>query len=132
MPELLWRSLTALLYARTSSSCVALAEALATVSHDRLTRLLPADWSGHTRLERAGRTRFVTARGCRIIDETVLAKPCATAMAGLAWGFARQAHRPVDGGSRVRVVWTHGGLRVPLGLRRWGQGGPSQDALAFE
>jgi hypothetical protein len=49
MPELLWRYLTALLYARTSGSCVALSEALETVSHDRLMRLLQADWSGHTR-----------------------------------------------------------------------------------
>ena len=32
MPELLWRYLTALLYYRTSASCVALAEALETVS----------------------------------------------------------------------------------------------------
>ena len=55
MPELLWLYLTALLYDRTSSSCVALAEALETVSHDRLTRLLQAGWSGHTLLELACR-----------------------------------------------------------------------------
>jgi hypothetical protein len=59
MRELLWRYLTALLYGRTSASCVALAEALQTVSHDRLTRLLQAEWSGHTLLELAVRTRFV-------------------------------------------------------------------------
>jgi hypothetical protein len=46
MPTLVWLYLTALLYYRTSSSCVALAEALGTASHDRLTRLLQADWSG--------------------------------------------------------------------------------------
>jgi hypothetical protein len=39
MPELLWLYLTALLSYRTSGSWVALAEALETVSHDRLTRL---------------------------------------------------------------------------------------------
>jgi hypothetical protein len=39
MPTLVWLYRTALLYYRTSSSCVALAEALGTVSHDRLTRL---------------------------------------------------------------------------------------------
>jgi len=37
MPELFWRYLTVLLYYRTSASCVALAEALQTVSHERLT-----------------------------------------------------------------------------------------------
>lgn len=63
MPKVGWRYLTALLDDRTSSNCVALAEALETVSHDRLTRLLQADWSGHTLLEQAFRTLFVTQRG---------------------------------------------------------------------
>ena len=59
MPELLWLYLTALLYYRTSASCVALAEALQTVSHDRLTRMLQGDCSGHTLLGLACRTLFV-------------------------------------------------------------------------
>ena len=80
---------------------MALAEALETVSHDRLTRLLQADWSGHTRLERVLRTLFVTARGYLSIDETVMAKPFATAMEGLAWVFSSQEHRPVYGFSLV-------------------------------
>jgi hypothetical protein len=63
MPELLWLYLTALLYYRTSASCVALAEALQTVSHDRLTRMLQGDWSGHTLLELAVRTLFGWERG---------------------------------------------------------------------
>lgn len=40
MPEISWLSLTALLYFPTSGSWVARAEALETVSHDRLTRML--------------------------------------------------------------------------------------------
>ena len=59
MPALLWLYLTALLYDRTSASCVALAEALQTVSQDRWTRMLQGDWSGHTRLALAFRTLFV-------------------------------------------------------------------------
>jgi hypothetical protein len=59
MPELVWLYLTAMLYDRAIASCVALSEGLKTVSHDRLTRLLQADWSGHTRLELACRTLFV-------------------------------------------------------------------------
>jgi hypothetical protein len=53
MPELLWLSLPALLYSRTSARCGALGEALETVSHDRLTRRRQADWSGPTLLESA-------------------------------------------------------------------------------
>lgn len=132
MPELLWRYLTALLYYRTSASCVALAEALQTVSHDRLTRLLQAEWSGHTLLELAVRTLFVWQRGYLIIDDTVIPKPFATAMEGLAWVFSTQERRPVYGFSLVLLVWTDGQLRIPLGLRLWHRGGPSKYVLALE
>ena len=84
MPALIWLYLTALLYYRTSVSCVALAEALETVSHDRLTRMLQADWSGQTLLELACRTLFVWERGSLILADTVLPKPYATAIEGLA------------------------------------------------
>jgi putative transposase len=132
MPELLWRYLTALLYYGTSASCVALAEALQTVSHDRLTRLLQAEWSGHTLLELAVRTLFVWQRGYLIIDDTVIPKPFATAMEGLAWVFSSQERRPVYGFSLVLLVWTDGQLRIPLGLRLWHRGGPSKYVLALE
>jgi hypothetical protein len=123
MPELLWRYLTAWLYSRTSASCVALAEALQTVSHDRLTRLLHADWSGHTLLELAVRTLFAWHRGYLSIDDTVIPKPFAPAMEGLAWVFSTQERRPVYGFSLVLLVWTEGQLRIPLGLRLWHRGG---------
>jgi putative transposase len=132
MPELLWRYLTALLYYGTSASCVALAEALQTVSHDRLTRLLQAEWSGHTLLELAVRTLFVWQRGYLIIDDTVIPKPFATAMEGLAWVFSSQERRPVYGFSLVLLVSTDGQLRIPLGLRLWHRGGPSKYVLALE
>jgi hypothetical protein len=80
MPTLVWLYLTALLYDRTSATCVALAEAVQTVSHDRLTRMLQSDWSGHTLLEVVCRTLFVWDRGFLIIDDTVLPKPFATAI----------------------------------------------------
>jgi hypothetical protein len=84
MPTLVWLYLTALLDYRTSASCVALAESLETVSHDRLTRALQADWSGQTLLESAFRTLFVGERGYLILHDTVIAKPFATAIEGLA------------------------------------------------
>jgi DDE superfamily endonuclease len=132
MPELLWRYLTALLYDRTSASGVAWAETLQTVPHDRLTTVLQAAWSGHTRLESAVRTRFVWQRGDLIIDATVLPKPFATAMEGSAWVCSTQERRPVCGFSRVQLVWTDGQLRAPLGLRLWHRGCPSEYVLALE
>jgi hypothetical protein len=131
MPELLWLDLTAWLYSRTSASCVALAAALETVSHDRLTRLLQAAWSGQTRLALAVRTRFVWQGGDLIIDDTVIPKPFATAMEGVAWVFSSPERRPVYGFSLVRLVWTDGRLRIPLGLRLWRRGGPSKYMLAL-
>jgi putative transposase len=132
MPEVIWLYLTALLYYRTSASCVALAEALETVSHDRLTRMLQADWSGQTLLERACRMLFVWERGYLILDDTVIPKPFATAMEGLAWVFSSQERRPVLGFSLVLLVWTNGVLRIPLGIRLWHKGGPSKYELALD
>lgn len=132
MPTLVWLYLTAILYYRTSATCVALAEALQTVSHDRLTRMLQADWSGQRLLERAFRTLFVWERGSLIIDDTVVPKPFATAMEGLAWVFSSQDHKPVYGFSVVLLIWTDGRVRIPLGIRLWHKGGPSKYALALE
>ena len=68
MPKVIWLYLTALLYYRTSSNCVAFVEALETVSHDRLPRVLQVDWSRQTLLERAFRTLFGTERGYLIVN----------------------------------------------------------------
>jgi len=125
MPELMWRYLTLMLYDRTLASCVAWSEALKTVSHARLTRLLQADWSGHPLLARACGTLFVWERGDRILDDTVIPKPFATAIEGLAWGCSSQARKPLEGLSLVLLVWTTGTRRVPLDVRLWHQGGPS-------
>lgn len=132
MPTLVWLYLTALLYYRTSSSCMALAEALETVSHDRLTRMLQADWSGQRLLESAFRTLFIWERGYLILDDTVIPKPFATTIESLAWVFSSQERKPVYGFSLVLLIWTNGTLRIPLGLRLWRKGGPSKYELALE
>jgi hypothetical protein len=95
MPQLVWLSLTALRYDRTSATCVAFAEALQPVSHDRLTRMLQSDWSGHTRRDVVCRTLFAWERGFLMIDDTVLAKPLATAIERFAWVYSSQEHKPV-------------------------------------
>ena len=132
MPELIGLSRTAILYFRTSGSCVALAEALETVSHDRLTRMRQGAWSGHTRLEGACRTRLTWPGGFLLSDETVIPQPLATTIDGLAGVFSSAARKPVDGVSLVLLVWPHGVRRIPLGRRLWRPGGPSQIELALE
>ena len=134
MPTLVWLYLTALLYYRTSATCVALAEALQTVSHDRLTRLLQADWSGQTLLElRLSAHSFVWERGYLIIDDTVIPKPFATAIEGLAWVYSSQeAQAGVWLLPRPARFGRMGRSRIPLGMRLWRKGGPSKYALALE
>jgi hypothetical protein len=127
----MWLYRTALLYDRTAATCVAMSAALHTVSHDRLTRMLPADWSGHTLLERACRMLCVWDRGSLVLDDTVIPKPYASAMEGLAWGFSSTGRRPVYGLSLVLLVWSDGTLRIPLRMRLWRTGGPSKDELAL-
>jgi hypothetical protein len=75
---------------------------------------------------------FVWERGSLLLDDTVIAKPFATAMESLAWVFSSQERRPVYGFSLVLLVWTDGTLRIPLGVRLWRKGGPSKYALALE
>jgi hypothetical protein len=131
MPTLLWLYLTAWLYDRTSGSCVALTDALETVSHDRLTRLLQGDWSGQTLRAFACRTLFAWERGYLILDDTVIPKPFATVIESLAWVFSSQERKPVYGISLVLLIWTNGTLRIPLGIRVWRKGGPSKYELAL-
>lgn len=132
MPALIWLYLTALLYYRTAATCVAMSEALQTVSQDRLTRMRQADGSGQTLLERACRLLFVWERGYLIFDDTGIPKPYATAMEGLAWVCSSTERRPVYGLSLVLLIWTDGTLRIPLSRRLWHKGGPSKYELALE
>jgi hypothetical protein len=94
LPTLVWRSRTAVLSDRPAATCVALGEAWHIVSHDCLTSMLPADWSGPRRLELAWRTLCVWARGSRSSADTGVPTPLATAMEGRAWVCSSQQHKP--------------------------------------
>jgi hypothetical protein len=94
--------------------------------------MLPGEWSGQTLLELAFRTLFIWERGYLISDDTVIPKPFATPIEGLAWVFSSQERRPVYGLSLVLLVWTNRALRVPLGMRLWRKGGPWKNALAVQ
>jgi hypothetical protein len=120
MPALIWLSLTALLYDRTAATCVAMREALHTVSHDRLTRMLQADWAGHTLLERAGRLLLGWERGYLSLEDPVIPKPLATARESRAWVFSSQERRFTGHPRRLyrrhpswtACGWLTGGLKV--------------------
>ena len=111
---------------------MALAEALETVSHARLTRMWQADWSGPRLRESAFRTLFIWEGGDLILDATVSPKLLATAIESLAWVYSSQERKSVYGFSLVLLIWTNGTLRIPLGMRLWRHGGASKYERALE
>jgi hypothetical protein len=70
MPVLVWLYLIALLSDQTAATCVTLAEALQTVSHDRSTRLPRAPGSGATLQEPACHTG---SSGSQVISSSMTA-----------------------------------------------------------
>jgi putative transposase len=132
MPEPLWIYLMALLYFTNVTTCLAMADAFDSVSHDRLTRMLQGTWSGHTLLDLALRTLFRVAGGFLIVDDTVVAKPYARLLGEAAWVWSNKDRKVLFGVSVVLLVWTDGHVRIPLAFRVWQKGGASKYDLALE
>jgi len=93
MPEPIWAYLAALLYFTEVSTCMAIAQALESASHDRLTRMLKGQWSGQTLLELALRALFPVVGGALIIDDTIVAKPYAALLDEAGWVWSTKHNR---------------------------------------
>jgi putative transposase len=132
MPEPLWIYLMALLYFTNITTCVAIADAFDSASHDQLTRMLQGPWSGQTLFNLALRILFTVAGGYLILDDTVVEKPYARLLGEAAWVWSSKQRQVVFGVSVVLLVWTDGQVRIPLGYRVWHKGGASKFDLALE
>jgi hypothetical protein len=132
MPAPIWTYLTALLYYAEVTTCVAIAQALETASHDRLTRMLKGQWSGQTLLELALRALFPVVGGHLIIDDTIVVKPYAALLDEASWVWSTKHNRVVFGISVVLLVWSNGQVRIPLACRIWKKGGASKFDLALD
>jgi hypothetical protein len=121
----------ALLYFTNITTCSAMADALDSASHDRLTRLLQGTWSGHTLLNLALRALFTIVGGYLILDDTVVEKPYARFLGEAAWVWSSKQKKVVFGVSMVLLVWTDGQVRLPLAFRLWRKAGPSKYDLAL-
>jgi putative transposase len=132
MPEPLWLYLRALLYFTNITTCSAMADALDSVSHDQLTRMLQGAWSGHILLNLALRALFTVAGGYLLVDDTVVEKPYARWLGEAAWGWSSKQRKVVFGISLVLLVWPDGQVRIPLAFRLWHKGGASKFDLALE
>jgi hypothetical protein len=131
MPEPLWIDLMALLYFTHVTPCSAIADALDSVSHARLTRMLQGPWSGHTLLALAWRPLFTVAGGSLIVADPVIATPSARLLGEAAWVWSNKDRTVLFGVSVVRLVWPDGPIRMPLAFRVWHRGGASKYDVAL-
>jgi hypothetical protein len=122
----MWTDVTALLDFAEVATCMAIAQAFATTSHDRLTRLLRGQWPGHILLELALRALFTVVGGDLIVDDTLVEKPYAALLEEAAWVWSTKHRKVVFGIPLVLLVWTDGRVRIPLAFRVWRKGGPSK------
>lgn len=101
------------------------------MAHDRLYRLLYANFPFSRRLREWFAKQLIGAGGYLIIDDTAWQRFTKRAGAvSFVWDW--QIGKVVFGMNVVLLVWTNGKRKVPLGLRVWQKGGRSKIELACE
>jgi hypothetical protein len=123
--------LVGLIYRNTRTSCLSLAAVCAHISHDRLQRMLFAEFAWSRRLWDLFAAKMVREGGYLIIDDTAWARWAAQAEA-VSWVWSSTHGRVLRGHQVVLLVWTDGEVRVPLGFRLWKKGGASKVELAAQ
>lgn len=122
--------LIGLIYRNTRTSCVCLAS-LTGIAHDRLYRLLYADFPFSRRLWEWFAVRLVGAKGYLVLDDTSWQRWTQKAEA-VSYVWDSRSGKVVFGMSVVMLIWTDGKRKVPLGIRVWRKGGKSKVELAAE
>ncbi|HEY7491309.1 MAG TPA: hypothetical protein VIH59_09410 [Candidatus Tectomicrobia bacterium] len=96
-----------------------MADALDSVSHDQLTRMLQGAWAGQILRNLALRALCTVAGGSLLVEDTVVEKPYARLLGEAAWVWSSKQRKVVCGVSTVLLVWTDGQVRIPW---RFGSG----------
>jgi hypothetical protein len=122
--------LKGLIYRNTRTSCVCLAS-LSELAHDRLYRLLYADFPFSRRLWEWFAVRLIGERGYLVLDDTTWRRFTKKAEA-VSFVWDSSVGKVVFGMSVVLLIWTDGKRKVPLGIRVWRKGGKSKVELAAE
>jgi hypothetical protein len=121
--------LVGLIYRNTRTSCLSLSAVCAHISHDRLQRMLYEKFAWSRRLWEYFASRMVREGGYLIIDDTSWAR-WAVQSEAVSWVWSSTHGRVLRGHQVVLLIWTDGGVRVPLGMRLWKKGGYSKVELA--
>src|SRR5688572_23457137 len=122
--------LIGLIYRNTRTSCVCLASLIG-LAHDRLHRLLYADFPYSRRMWEWFAKYLVGENGYLILDDTTWRRWTKKAEA-VSFVWDSSAGKVVFGMNVVLLIWTDGKRKVPLGLRVWKKGGKSKVKLAKE
>jgi putative transposase len=122
-------SLLSLLYRNTRASCVSLAKLGGARSQDTLRRVLSQKVPWSRRLWESFAQGFVRTGGYRVSDDPSGERftRVADAVSGVR---SRSVGKPGWGMQVVRLLWTEGKGKVPLGIRLWRKGGPAKIELA--
>jgi len=95
------------------------------LSHDKLTRLL-ANEHWHASAVMRGLIRLIQqigARGCLIIDDTLLPRPRSKKVQGAYWDFDHSLRRNIFGYRLVLILWSAGCWRIPVAFSLWHKAG---------
>jgi hypothetical protein len=123
--------LMALIYRNTRTSCLSLAALCSRMSHDKLNRLLHAEfpWSG--RLWELLAARLVRAGGYLVLDDTTWER-WAKHSEAVSWVWSSSVGHITQGMQVVLLIWTDGYWKVPIGIRLWRKGEQSKVELALQ
>ena len=130
IPPAMATYLLALVFRNTRTRCVSFALLCAPVSHDTLRRVLSQQIPWSRRLGEFFAQGLVARGGYLVIDDTRWERFPRVADA-VRWVWASSAGKPGWGMPGVVLLWTEGKWKVPLGIRIWRKGGPSEVALAI-
>lgn len=122
--------LTGLIYRNTRTSCCSLAS-LSAMAHDRLYRLLYADFPYSRRLWEWFAKHLVSSDGYLIVDDTTWQRFTKKAEA-VSFVWDSSVGKVVFGMNVVLLIWTNGKRKVPVGMRVWQKGSRSKIELACE
>jgi len=107
-----------ILGADVSATCFA--QTLPLVSHDAITRMLSQPWWQRRQMIGAGvRLANAFGDGWLILDDVLIPKPHAKAIAFCGWDYDHASRRNTFGLRLVVLVWCNGSVTLPLGFVVW-------------
>ncbi len=123
--------LIGLIYCNTRTTCLSLSAVCSSVSHNTLGHLRQAGLSWSGRLWTAVACQLVQPGDQLVLDDTSWPRWAEKAEA-VSFVWCGRVGQVIKGMPVVLLIWTDGHWKIPIGMRRWQKGGPSNIMLARE